>query len=374
MSSHYSDRYHAFTGVCLIGFSLLLVFSGCAAALQNPGSDSINTLQGMQHLYLRAPVEKYYTAYVSDANSAINPKSLNLPFLSKGSNQRIYTNIALVKQDIANNPALNAFLSDKTLGGQIQQILGQTILYADEDARPFQGISSYNELNTAFAAKRNIALRNNKPEPPQAGAPSSNAKQGKFDPKKSSLADLINEGEKSAIQDFTVLVGVSPDGSRASLYVMGDLPRRSNADTPSNLSVIGIQYASGDVDQAGNDVSSNNVLVDKEELPIASDQSQFFCYVYPLLTPPQGVQTNLLVNYWASPWYSLQHGIALEWSHKQSRETVNGWDAAPLTRVERYNPRTDTHYLMVSFGQPGDSIKQIEREVFVQVRKNKFKK
>jgi hypothetical protein len=348
-------------------------------------------LQGMQNLYLTGPVMRFYSNADPDSIPPIPDSVLQLANFSKGANRHIYLNMTRVRQVIARDEALAVFLNDASVGLRLQQALQQALLYAGLEANPNAGFNSYNELNAVFGGKRRarIAANPNRllkrgrkvqpapdvaPDAPNTVTPvpnntqptagNNNIQPNKGVNRKNFIADELQKAQAAAIDDFTVLVGLSPDGSQAALYVLGSLPQQPNPDVPVSFTVEGRTYRAGDADPAGNDQPSNYTLVDKLNLPAASQEARYFCYVYPLVTPDPTTQTDFTVRYWPAPFLSVVHDVALAHSRvTASPNTVYGWTAVPLTRLIRYNPNQALLDYVLDRAAVGGDVQQAEQEL-----------
>ncbi|CCW36480.1 hypothetical protein CTKA_01401 [Chthonomonas calidirosea] len=378
--------------VCAVLGALTLLNGLQRQASALPQTTEGQVLQGMQNLYLSGPVLRFYANADPDAVPSIPDNLLQLANFSKGANRHIYLNVARVRQVIANDEALAVFLNDPNVGPRLQQALQQALLYAGLEANPNAGFNSYNELNAMFGGKRRarIAANPNRllkrggqvrpssplatPNPPNSATSvasdtqqtvgNSSAQPKKGANLKNFVADELQKAQAAAINDFTVLVGLSPDGRQATLYVLGSLPQQQNPDVPVSFTVEGRTYREGDADSAGNDQPSNYTLVDKLNLPAASQEARYFCYVYPLVTPDPTTQIDFTVRYWPAPFLSIIHDVALAHSGvSASPNTIYGWTAVPLTRLIRYNPKQALLDYVLDRAALGGDVQQAEQEL-----------
>lgn len=386
-------------GGALLFLGFLLQAPGAVAQNQSPPP---TTLEGMQSLYLAGPVLRYYADADPDSLSPLPENLVQLTNLSIGANRQIYLNLNRVRQVVAQDEAIHVFVNDPNVGPVLQPALQQAILYAGLEANPMAGINSYNQLNAVFgnrikariaanpkqlllAPKKRTSANNNDaqstnndsnkgtlaPKATTAKAPNAD----KADKRKFFLQDL-QKAQGATINDFTVLVGLSPDKRQATLYVLGSLPETPNPDVPVSFTVEGRTYRQGDADQAGNDMPSNYILVDKLQLPAVSQGARYFCFVYPLTVPDPSTQMDLTVRYWPSPFVSLVQDVALTHSAvSASRNTVEGWMAVPLTRLVRYQINRDILVYALDRTPIGGDIEEATRELlYGQARQRRLQK
>lgn len=361
------------TGIALGQGKLKRRFASVPTGIPTVTQDG--TLTGMQADFLRAPIERWYVDAAPDTTS-LSKDNLELTNLSVGTNQRLYPKLDRVRESIASDRALSAFLNSPEHGTLLRAAFNHVTLYASLPRPGQDGFNEYNALITPFGGrgqgknrlkalkaqagnKRNAAGDANPQNPVMENAPGSETPQ---EPTKNAprqpgfLGDLqdvkaptgnakpqagafLAQGQRARQAfptDFTAFVSLSPDGRMTTLYVLGSLPANLNSTLPINFTVQAKGYDAGDGDALDSgDRAQRSTLIDKQTL--APNAGRYFCFVYPLATPPSGAQTNLLVSYWLDPSIALTHGVALAPNGtRTASNAAEGWIAVPMTRLQRF--------------------------------------
>lgn len=340
-----------------IGIAAVMAAMTCCRCRAQGAAQPDMELAGMQGIYLRAPVQRFYAAE-PDSGATLTTDDLTLANIS--ADKRVYPRLDALRRTIQADPALNAFLADGTIGPVLRQALKEASLYA---CLPLQGQAGLNPFNEAalpalFRGKRGA---NGRPRPTPAAGPAG-------------VIRTPGGGRAVLIQDFSVLAAVAPDGLRANLYVLGELPQVQASDLPVDFTVEGKQYGA---DTAGEpERASSETVIDRTELPVGTDSQRYFCFVYPLSTPQAGSQNDLLVSFWPAKNIAITHGIALaQPGSAHAAAGPSSWTLIPVTRLQRYQPLRPIRYLTLANAPLGDPLAptmlQVRRQIALALRQRR---
>ena len=366
-------------------YTLSLALAGtCISADAQSINTNMLTQYSPQNLapqYLNAPVQRYYSAG-PDASTFLTAEDFPCTNLQGPLYSQIYYSIPLLRRTMASDDAVAAFWDAPGFGTSFQQAVSSAILYSPLPHGPMTGISPVNSVPNIFSQRRaskriaritaklnaaNLKTASTTPASPQGGLVGqiknlANAKKGN----KLSNKASFQTARTGLPQDFTMIVSRDPSTSQTYLYVVGKLPKYVNPDSPTNYILFADQYK-GTVDQAGNELPVNQTVLDKQNLPAATDQEKYYCFVYSLTSLQPNVENNLIASYWSGKDLAVRQDVAL------AAETGNKTAAIPMLRVIRYL-RYNLSYAVLVQTPIGGSTTDAYREVLRSRFKTRVKK